>query len=402
MRLPARFRPKRRERHSRGQSLVEFALVLPLLLMLTLIALDFGRVYLGWINLQSMARIGANLAANNPNAWTGSGNTTVKARYQNQIKNDAAANNCRLPLVGGVQTAPAPTFTGTDLGDEAQVGITCTFGIITPGISAILGGSVKVSSSAVFPVKTGMTATDGSAGGSPPNAAFTGNGQVAPSSLSGPAPFNVVFRDTSGGGPTSWLWNFRDGTPNSILQDPLDHPFTVAGTYIVEMTATNSLGSSTASMGVTVTSTSVVDFTANRNAGAPPLSVTFTNASTPGGTAYAWNFGTGQGTGTGATATHVYSTAGTYTVSLTVTYPSGNVTQTKANYITVDTGLCTAPSLDGVKRNAAQGAWTGAGFTGTVSDGAGAPSGNGWYITTQSIVGGSVVPCTSAVVVNRP
>ena len=258
MRLPNIPRRGRGDRKSRGQSLVEFALVLPIILMLTLIALDFGRVYLGWINLQSMARIGANLAANNPTAWSGSANAAIKARYQAQIKNDATANNCRLPVVGGVQTAPAPTFTGQDLGDEAH-------GVAQPARSAssprasrnILGGSVAVSSSAVFPVKTGMTVTDNTAGGSPPNAAFTGNGDVAPSSLSGPAPFNVVFRDTSGGRPTSWLWDFNDGSPNSTLQDPLDHVFTVPGTYLVTLTATNALGSSTATMGVTVTAVSV-------------------------------------------------------------------------------------------------------------------------------------------------
>ncbi|HEY2887572.1 MAG TPA: TadE family protein, partial [Candidatus Limnocylindrales bacterium] len=33
----------------RGQSLVEFALILPAMLFLSLIVLDFGRVYLGWI-----------------------------------------------------------------------------------------------------------------------------------------------------------------------------------------------------------------------------------------------------------------------------------------------------------------------------------------------------------------
>src|SRR6185437_10682149 len=50
---------------ARGQSLVEFALILPVLLLLTLIAVDFGRVYLGWINLQNMARIAADFGANN-------------------------------------------------------------------------------------------------------------------------------------------------------------------------------------------------------------------------------------------------------------------------------------------------------------------------------------------------
>ena len=403
MRLPNIPRRGRRDRHSRGQSLVEFALVLPIILMLTLIALDFGRVYLGWINLQSMARIGANLAANNPNAWSGSGDAAIKARYQNQIKNDATANNCELPKVSGVETAPAPTFTGAALGDEAEVALTCTFGIITPGISAILGGSVAVSSSAVFPVKSGMTASDGTTGGSPPNAAFTGNGEVAPSSLSGPAPFNVVFRDTSGGSPTSWLWDFNDGSPNSTLQDPLDHLFLLPGTYLVTMTATNSLGSSTATMGVTVSAASVVDFTANQTSGAPPLSVNFTDTSTPGGTAYAWTFGTGEGAGTGATVNHVYNTPGTYTVTLTVTYPVlGDISQTKNNYITVDVGLCQAPHLDGVRRNQAQSTWNARGFTGTVSDGPGAPNGNGWFITTQSITADSFVPCSASVVVNRP
>ena len=45
-----------KRRRTRGQSLVEFALVMPILLFLTLIALDFGRVYLGYINLQNMSR----------------------------------------------------------------------------------------------------------------------------------------------------------------------------------------------------------------------------------------------------------------------------------------------------------------------------------------------------------
>jgi PKD repeat protein len=398
MRLPSRFR---RDRRSRGQSLVEFALVLPLILMLTLIALDFGRVYLGWINLQSMARIGANLAANNPTAWSGSGDAAVKARYQNQIRNDATANNCKLPTVSGVQTAPAPTFTGSALGDEAEVAITCTFGVITPGISAILGGSVNVSASAVFPVKSGMTVSDGSTGLTPPNAAFTGNGQVAPSSLSGPAPFNVVFRDTSGGSPTSWLWDFNDGSPTSTLQDPLDHLFLLPGTYLVTLTATNSEGSSTATMGVTVTAVGLVDFVADRTSGADPLTVQFTDTSAVAGTAYAWNFGTGEGTGSGATVTHTYNTPGTYTVSLTVTYPTGGVTETKTNYITVDPGLCPVPQLTGVRRMSANGVWATAGFTGVITDAPTAPSGN-YIITTQSIVGGSTVPCNSGIVVNRP
>src|ERR1041385_6216413 len=144
--MPIPLRSKR-SRRSRGQSLVEFALTLPLMLLLLMIALDFGRIYLGWINLQNMTRIAANYAANNPSAWTAPGDAASQARYQNQVKEDAAATNCQLPLVGGVRTAPNPIFadgngdgTATGIGDTATVRLSCSFGVITPFISAIVGG----------------------------------------------------------------------------------------------------------------------------------------------------------------------------------------------------------------------------------------------------------------------
>lgn len=398
----------RRDRHARrrGQSLVEFAIVLPILLFLTVIALDFGRVYLGWINLQSMSRIAANLAANNPTAWQAGGDASVQAKYQNQIRNDAAATNCALPTVGGVATAPNPTFADTggngsadDIGDSATVELSCTFNLITPGIRDILGGTIAVSTSSVFPVKSGMTSTGGGGPtGSPPNAAFTGNGSLAPSSLSGVAPFTVVFRDTSGGSPTSWLWDFADGTPNSTLQDPLDHVFANPGTYIVSMTATNAWGTSTEYMTVDVIVATTVDFTFVMSSPTAPSTVQFTDNSTAGGTSYDWTFGSGEGSGTGTTPSHTYSSSGTFNVTLTVTYPTGPLSVTKS--LSVGASLCTVPSLDGVRRNNAQAIWTGAGFTGTVSNQPGAPSGN-FIIVSQSLTASSQVPCSSSVTVNN-
>jgi PKD repeat protein len=413
--------PRARSRHSGGQSLVEFALVLPVLLLLTLVALDFGRVYLGYINLQNMTRIAANYAANNPTAWGATPNATIQTRYESQIVADAAAINCELPEAGGAPVLAAPTFTdvdgngsASDVGDQVTVGLTCKFGVITPVIADILGNTIDVSAESSFPVKTGMSATGnpggGGGGGGAPNADFTANGAVASatSEISGVAPFDVEFRDTSGGAPTAFAWDFGDGA-TSTAQDPLNHTFDCPDpscSYTVELTASNGAGSDSISMLVTVIGTSDVDFTADRQSGEAPLAVTFSDASTPGGTDYAWDFGDGATTSGGATtANHTYTAAGTYTVSLTVTYPApiGPQTLTKAAYITVSPAMCVVPSLIGVRFNNADEIWHDppANFTGDVLRAPGAPNGN-FIITAQDKVATDLIPCDNDVTVSAP
>ena len=66
MRLPSRRKAGQPKDRSRGQSMVEFALVIPLILLLMLIAIDFGRVFLGWVGLNNAARVAANYAAMHP------------------------------------------------------------------------------------------------------------------------------------------------------------------------------------------------------------------------------------------------------------------------------------------------------------------------------------------------
>ena len=60
----------------------------------------------------------------------------------------------------------------------------------------------------------------------------------------------------------------------------------------------------------------------------------FINSSTGVITTYAWSFGDG-GTSNLQNPSHVYSTAGVYTVGLTITGPGGSSTKTRANFITV-------------------------------------------------------------------
>ncbi len=415
------------EDRSLGQSLVEFALTLPVILMLTLIALDFGRVYLGYINVQNMARIAANFAANNPDAWGSSPDATVQVQYRNQILADATATNCQLPETSGVAVVPGPTFADTNgdgittnLGDEAKVAITCTFTVITPVISNVVGGSVSVTAESNFPIKAGMTAFSATGGGSgsgtAPNAAFIANSEVvSPAALSVIGPdVSVDFRDTSGGSPgDSFLWTFRPVSPSgsdatSVLQDVV-HPFSCATppcTYTVTLEVTNAWGSDSASMDVTVSDASEVNFTSDTQAIDRTQSVSFTDESTSGGTSHAWTFGDG-GTSTATNPSHTYNTTGTFTVSLTVTYPAptGAVTTTKTGYITVNPGYCPVPSLVGVKVNSANAIWQGPpnNFTGAVLPDTGAPNGN-FTITQQSITGGpgQTALCDSDIYVGAP
>jgi PKD repeat protein len=63
------------------------------------------------------------------------------------------------------------------------------------------------------------------------------------SPASGNAPLEVKFTDQSTGSPTSWKWNFGDGT-YSTASNPV-HTYKKAGTYSVSLKVKNKAGSST-------------------------------------------------------------------------------------------------------------------------------------------------------------
>jgi PGF-pre-PGF domain-containing protein len=59
--------------------------------------------------------------------------------------------------------------------------------------------------------------------------------------VSGKVPLQVQFTDTSSGEPTSWLWDFGDGS-KSNLQNPA-HTYMASGNYTVNLTVSNANGS---------------------------------------------------------------------------------------------------------------------------------------------------------------
>lgn len=146
----------------------------------------------------------------------------------------------------------------------------------------------------------------------------------------------VLFTDTSTGGPTSWQWDFGDGTPFDTRQNP-QHLYSRAGTYIVFLTVRGAGSTSaTTSQFITVGGPApVADFTFETNG----LKAIFTDTSTNSPTSWQWNFGDSSAEDTSQNPTHTYGAAGTYEVTLTATNLSGSTSKKK--FVTVSLG--TAP-----------------------------------------------------------
>jgi Flp pilus assembly protein TadG len=139
-------------RRSKGQALAEFALVLPLMMVLLLAAADFGRVFQSWVELNQAVRVAANFAAQNPDAWGSPGDAAALAEYDRQVRTEVAGINCTMPT-----TIPAPSFpSGTGTGSPATVTITCTFRVMFPILGDIVGDNTRVTAASTFPIRAGI------------------------------------------------------------------------------------------------------------------------------------------------------------------------------------------------------------------------------------------------------
>jgi PKD repeat protein len=162
-----------------------------------------------------------------------------------------------------------------------------------------------------------------------PIAAFSAN------PTAGLAPLNVQFSQQSSGIITAWLWSFGDGATSSE-QNPL-HTYLTKGIYTVSLTVSGPSGSDTETKAnfIAVAQPVEANFTANPTTGLAPLTVQFSDMSSGDYDACAWNFGDGSPGSSEENPSHVYATAGSYSVSLTVSGPGGSDTKTEAGYITV-------------------------------------------------------------------
>ncbi len=146
-------------------------------------------------------------------------------------------------------TDPSDLFVGTDVGVFRSVNGGASWTSFNQGLPnvSVYGLAFSPSSGDLYAATYGrgmfrIEAPRASSG--PPEASF----RFSPDPIiAGRA---VQFTDTSANAPASWFWSFGDGS-SSTLQNPTK-TYAVAGNYSVSQSATNSLGSRTASQFIAV------------------------------------------------------------------------------------------------------------------------------------------------------
>ncbi|MEL7529678.1 MAG: PKD domain-containing protein [Bacteroidota bacterium] len=133
----------------------------------------------------------------------------------------------------------------------------------------------------------------------------------------------TAFTNLSTGVGNSYLWDFGDGTTSSAV-NPV-HAYPPNGTYTVSLTVTDINGcvSNTIKQNLVSIGLPAANFFANPTQQAcPPLTVNFTDLSSPTVTNWLWDFGDGS-TSTLANPSKIYNIPGDFDVTLVVTTDQG-------------------------------------------------------------------------------
>lgn len=162
-----RLRPALADRRSGGQALVEFALIVPLVMLLIIVAVDGGRAVLAYNTLANAARHGARVAAVNQ---LNPADTVTSCREDMPIEDVTvphwSARACTAATAVGLGVTPASvtlTYAApTDVtmscsptlhvGCIAQVTVVAQWRAITPVVASMLG-NITFTSTSEFPIE---------------------------------------------------------------------------------------------------------------------------------------------------------------------------------------------------------------------------------------------------------
>ncbi len=127
----------------RGQSLVEFALILPLLVLILMGVFDFGRAFFAYNAISGGAREGARYGVIHPTARDGDG---LPPYDPDTIEERAVAQTFILDM----DEVDVQVTGGTGRGQPLTVNVTYDFYAITPLIGDIIGNPLTLRSSATM------------------------------------------------------------------------------------------------------------------------------------------------------------------------------------------------------------------------------------------------------------
>jgi Flp pilus assembly protein TadG len=156
---------RRNRERSRGQALVEFALILPVFLALTLGVVDGARLFSVYISLTNASREGALYASADtnylnwctatsprvacPTGWSASNQTTdpdnIAARVADEMAGVAGINYANITL------SPPTCDNGTCNASSVKINVTVTYSMalsigFIPGVGALFGNPVRMTS----------------------------------------------------------------------------------------------------------------------------------------------------------------------------------------------------------------------------------------------------------------
>lgn len=142
-----RVRPHRRER---GASIVELALIAPVMVLLVMGFLDLGRSYRMQIRLENAAREGAALAQLLPNRVSCPTGSDIEDRSRGEdvaltSTPGFAVNVTNIDSDGTEVLLTGCSGTAARPGERVRVEVSAEFGIMTPVVANIVGDSIGLS-----------------------------------------------------------------------------------------------------------------------------------------------------------------------------------------------------------------------------------------------------------------
>ena len=275
-------------------------------------------------------------------AFNGAGTSAASNTATATVAQQLTADFSFTPQTG---TAGVTTFTFTDISSGGTVtGRSWNFG---DGTSASTSSATHLFARAgTFSVT--LTVTNGSATAQTSKSVIVNTPLVSAFTYSPASPTTndtISFADQSAGGVTAWSWSFGDGT-SAQAQNPAKR-YTVAGNYTVTLTV-NRLGeSSTSFKSISVAAPApllppvVASFDASATSVITGTAVNFIDRSTGSPTSWLWTFGDGTSSNV-PNPVHVWSAAGTYTVSL---FASNGITSSTSARTVVVTSILAYRSL---------------------------------------------------------